>query len=507
MSDAPFLAAEPYDAANRALIENVHPADWTNPPVPDKPYALLAIGGGTAGLVTAAGAAGLGARVALIEKSMLGGDCLNVGCVPSKAVIASGHAAVAAKGSPALGVTGGEVSVDFGAAMGRMREVRAAISPVDSAAGLRDKGVDVFLGAARFVGPQAVEVTADDGSVVTLKFAKACVATGGRAALPPIEGLAEAQPLTNETVFSLTERPEHLVVLGGGPIGCELAQAFARLGTRVTLINRAPRILDKESPETSQLLEQRLRDDGVELWCDAETQRVARDADGLTLTVNGREPLRASHVLVSVGRTPNVKGLGLEAAGIAFDERTGVTVDDRLMTTNPNVFAAGDVASRYQFTHAADALARIVIRNALFPGSQKASALLIPWCTYVSPEVAHVGKYAAELTAAGTAFDTYRVGWDDVDRALTDGNTDGWTEVFTAEGGDKILGATVVGAHAGDLIAPFAMAMTHGLGLGSFSSVVLPYPTRAEVARKLGDQYNRTRLTPFKKKLMGKWLG
>ena len=506
MSDTHFPAVQPLTEANAKLLAHVHPADWKSPEPTDDPYGLLVIGGGTAGLVTAAGSAGLGARVALIERHMLGGDCLNVGCVPSKAVIACGRAAKAARGKPALGVAAQEPTIDFAAAMNSMRSVRAEISDVDSAETLKKKGVDVFLGSAVFTGPDTVEVTTDDGEKRTLRFERACIATGGRAAIPPVPGLKEAEPLTHETVFSLTEPPEHLVVIGGGPIGCELAQTFAQLGVPVTLLDHGDRVLGNESPETSALIQKHMEADGVKIMHSANTERVTRDGDSTVLTVAGHGDLRASHVLVSAGRIPNVEGLGLEAAGVEYDAKKGVTVTDRLETTNHHVYAAGDVASKYKFTHAADALARIVIRNALFPGGQKASDLIIPWCTYVSPEVAHVGKYAVELEEAGTPFDTFRLGWDEVDRALTDGDTEGWTEVFVEKGGDTILGATVVGAHAGDLLAPFVIAMTHHLGLGDMSSVVLPYPTRAEVVRKLGDQYARTRFTPFKKKLMGLWL-
>ena len=494
----------PADEHNLHLLANTHPADYENP-APNNPYNLVVLGAGTAGLVSAIGSAGLGARVALIEKHLMGGDCLNYGCVPSKGIIRAASAWADVRDAPHYGVQpNGEATVDFGAVMARMRRLRAQISRNDSVQRYSEAGVDVFLGEGRFTGPRQIEVGGQ-----TLRFAKAVIATGGRAVAPPVEGLAEAGYLTNETVFSLTERPARLAVIGGGPIGCELAQTFCRLGSRVTLIHTGDHVLNREDADAAHLVQESLLRDGVELALSASLfavevkgeDKVLRYKDG---PGNTRE-VAVDTIVVSAGRTANVDGLGLEAAAVAYTPR-GVQVDDNLRTSNPHIFAAGDVCSRFQFTHAADFMARIVIANALFKGRQKASALTIPWCTYTEPQIAHVGLTEATAAAAGTAIDTFTQPFDDVDRAILDGDDEGFAKVHVKKGSDTILGATIVARNAGDMIGIYATAMTHGLGLGKISKVILPYPTQAEAVRKTGDLYNRTRLTPTVRKIMGKWL-
>ena len=498
---APFPPAAPYDAVNRELITKVHPQDHVNPTPPDDgPYHLVVIGGGTAGLVAAAGAAGLGAKVALVERELLGGDCLNVGCVPSKSLLAAAAAARGARGRPDLGVTpAGEPTVDFARVMHTLRETRNTIADHDSVATLRGKGVDVYLGTGRFGNAETVRVVGPHGPDVDLTFKHAVLATGGRARLPDIDGLADVGPLTNA--------PDHLAVLGAGPIGCELAQAFAALGVRVTLVHTGERIMQVESPECSALVHEALVADGVDIHLGTETTAARRNAAGDTvLSFKGRDDLVCSHLLVAAGRTPNVGDLGLHAAGIEHDARHGITVDDHLRTSHPRVYAAGDCAGQLKFTHAADAQARIIIRGALFPGEGDKSGLVIPWCTYTAPEVARVGQNAAELDEAGVEFDHFRTAWSDVDRAVCEGETAGFAECFVKQGTDELLGACVVGPHAGDLLAPFVLAMTHGLGLGQLAGTVFPYPTRAEVARKLGDAYRKTTLSPMKEKLLHTFL-
>ena len=490
------LGLAPDDAHNRRLVASVHPADWRNPE-PAPRYNLVVVGGGTAGLVSAAGAAGLGAKVALVERRLLGGDCLNVGCVPSKTLLRAAAAAAAARPSGRLGVrAGGEPVVDFAAVMERVRAVRADIAPHDSAERFaRHYGVDVFLGDGRFVARDAVEVGG-----ARLRFARAVIATGARAAVPPIPGLVEAGYLTNETVFNLTRLPARLAVIGGGPIGCELAQAFARLGARVTIVEQADRLLPRDDPGAATLLRAALERDGVEVRLGAKVERVGSRAAGRELELSsaaGRTALAVEAILVAVGRVANVDGLGLEAAGVRFG-RGGVEVDDGFRTANRRVFAAGDVASRYQFTHAADAAARAVIQNALLPfaGRRRASRLTIPWCTFTDPEVAGVGLTAAEAAERGVEVDAFTVPMAEVDRAIADGETDGFVQIRVRRGGDAIVGASIVGRHAGELISEVTLAMTAGVGLGRLASVVHPYPTRAEAIRKAGDAYNRTRLTP-----------
>ena len=492
----------PDDPHDRALLGHVHPAGRPNP-VPRGRYDLVVIGGGTAGLVSAAGGAGLGARVALIERHLLGGDCLNVGCVPSKALIAAARAAAAARRAGELGVRVGEVRVDFPAVMERMRRLRAGLAKNDSVARFTGLGVDVFLGQARFTGPTAVEVGGR-----TLEFSRAVIATGARAAAPPIPGLAEAGHLTNESVFALTALPRRLAVIGAGPIGCELAQAFRSFGSEVTILTDGDGLLPREDADAVAVLERRFVRDGIRIVGRAVVSGVERrGAERLVrwATDGTAFALACDEILVGVGRAPNVEGLGLAAAGVAFD-RHGVQVDDRLRTTNRRVFACGDVASRFKFTHTADAQARIVLQNALFLGRRSASALTVPWCTYTTPEIARVGLSAAEAGAQGIATTAFTVPLHDVDRARLEGADEGFLRVLVARGSDRIVGATLVAEHAGDMISEITLAMVGRVGLGALASVIHPYPTVADAIRKAGDAYNRTRLTPTVKRLLAWWL-
>jgi pyruvate/2-oxoglutarate dehydrogenase complex dihydrolipoamide dehydrogenase (E3) component len=498
MNDA--IQVLPADAYNETLIRNVHPRDWVNPE-PASRYNLVVIGAGTAGLVTAAGAAGLGARVALIERELLGGDCLNVGCVPSKALIRASRAAAEVRGAGEFGVgVPANVPVDFGAVMARMRRLRADISQGDSVQRFRGLGVDVFLGHARFTGPDAVEVASK-----TLRFRRAVLATGARAARPSTPGLADVGYLTNETVFALTELPRRLAVIGAGPIGCELAQAFARFGSAVTLIGKQPTVLPREDPQAAAVVEQALRRDGVKLVLGCEPRRAEKTAAAKVLHMDSCGPVEVDEILVGVGRSPNVEGLDLEAAGVRYSAR-GVEVDDRLRTSNPRVYAAGDICSRYQFTHAADALARIAIQNALFFGRAKASALVMPWCTYTDPEIAHVGLYAHEAEKQGIAVDRFVQEMRHVDRATLDGDTEGFVEVLVRKGTDRLVGGTIVARHAGEMISELTLAMVGKLSLGTLARTIHPYPTQAEALKKVGDAYNRTKLTPFVKGLFKRWF-
>jgi pyruvate/2-oxoglutarate dehydrogenase complex dihydrolipoamide dehydrogenase (E3) component len=493
----------PDDQHDRALLANVHPDGWRSPE-PAPRYNLVVVGAGTAGLVTAAAAAGLGARVALVERYLMGGDCLNVGCVPSKCVIRSARVVGEAARAASLGVRVPDgVAPDFGAVMERMRRVRARLSRIDSAERFRGLGVDVFLGDARFAGPDSVEVGGR-----TLRFKRAVVATGARAGAPPVPGLGEAGFLTNETVFNLTERPRTLAVVGAGPIGCELAQAFRRLGSEVVLVHDSPHVLNREDPDAAEIVQRAFVREGIRLVLDARLQRVARGAEGKVLhfVAGGRgHAVTVDEILVGAGRLPNVEGLGLEAAGIEHQAR-GVVVDDHLRTTNPRVYAAGDVCMDFKFTHAADATARLVVQNALFLGRKKVSALTIPWCTYTDPEVAHVGLYERDAAAKGFAVDTFTIPFGEVDRAVADGEEEGFVKVHVRKGTDRILGATIVARHAGEMLNELTLAMVARVGLGRLAGVVHPYPTQAEAIRKAADAYNRTRLTPRVKRLFQAWL-
>ena len=500
MSDAPRLS--PLDEANRALLEAVHPADWVNPE-PRAVYDLVVVGGGTAGLVSAVGAAGLGARVALVERHLLGGDCLNVGCVPSKALIRSARAVADARRAPHLGVNVGTVEPDFAAIMRRMRERRAGISPNDSAERLRRAGIDVFFGDATFTSERTLDVAGR-----SLRFNRAVVATGGRPTAPPVPGLADADYLTNETLFSLTELPRHLLVIGAGPSGCELAQAFAHFGSAVTVLDRSPHVLPREDPDAASVVQRRLMADGVRLELGATLVETVRDQGQLRLRFArpngaGVAEVNGDRLLVAAGRAPNVDGLGLEAAGVSSSAR-GVIVNDRLQTSNRRIYAVGDVSSPFQFTHAADAMARVVIQNALFYGRRRASALVIPWCTYTNPEVAHVGLYEQDARQRGHDVQTITVELTEIDRAVVDDETDGFVRVHHERG--RLLGCTIVASHAGELIGEAAFALTHRHTLSDLSSTIHPYPTQAEALRKAGDQYRRSLLTARVRGFMEKYF-
>ena len=500
MSPAELIQLAPMDELNRELISNVHPPDWVNPEPAGK-YNIVVIGAGTAGLITAAGAAGLGARVALIERHLMGGDCLNVGCVPSKGLLRAARAVAAVRDAGEFGVDVPDgTRVDFARVMERMRCLRARISPNDSAKRYSDLGIDMFFGNAAFVDGNTVDV---DGT--KLKFASAAITTGGRAVAPPIPGLAKTGYLTNETVFNLTELPPRLAVIGAGPIGCEMAQSFCRFGSEVTLIEAADHILIREDADAAAIVQASFVRDGINLQLNSRGVKVeARGADKIVTveTPDGEHEVVVDEILVGVGRAPNVDGLELERAGVEHDKH-GVTVDDTLRTTNRNIYAAGDICFKFKFTHTADALARIVIQNALLPlpFKKKASALTIPWCTYTDPEIAHVGMYEHDAQERGIPVKTFVQEFAEVDRAILDGDDYGLAKVHVKKGSDTILGATLVTSHAGEMISELSTAIVHGIGLGKLSSVIHPYPTQAEAIRRLGDAYNRTRLTPSVKAL------
>ena len=492
------------DAHDKRLIENCHPSGWVNP-TPAGKYNLAVVGAGTAGLVSAAGAAGLGAKVALIERNLMGGDCLNVGCVPSKGVIRAARAVYDARSGKEFGAqVDCKPEIDFGTAMERMRRLRAGISGHDSAERFKKLGIDVYLGNGRFVGPSAVEV---DGK--RLEFNRAVIATGARAADLPVPGLKEAGYLTNETVFALTELPRRIAVIGAGPIGCELAQSFARFGSEVYLIEALHGIMPNEDPDASEVVREAMMDrDGVKLSCCGKELEISRADGDKRLKVNSHDnhyDIVVDEILVGGGRKPNLENLGLDAAGVEYTAQ-GVTVDDRLRTTNGKIFAAGDVCSRYKFTHAADAMARVVIANALFMARRRVTDLVIPWCTYTDPEIAHVGYYEKDAKAAGFDVATITQPLSEVDRALIDGEDEGFARVHYDKKTGRILGGTIVARHAGEMIGELTLAMTAKQGMSVLSSTIHSYPTQAEVLRKIGDAYMRTKLTPTVRKVLEKWL-
>jgi len=498
----------PDDEYNRTLLNNVHPPVWVNPE-PSGRYNIVVIGAGTAGLVTAAIAAGVGAKVALIEKHLMGGDCLNVGCVPSKAIIRVSRAWAEIRHGDEFGIQiPGGLKGDFGAAMARMRKLRARISYTDSVQRYKKLGVDVFIGEGRFTGPDTIEVGGK-----TLTFKKAAICTGARPAVPSTPGLQEAGYFTNETIFSLTELPPRLGVIGAGPIGCEMAQAFARLGSQVSLIEAMHGIMPNEDRDAAGIVHESLVRDGIALLCCSKDLKIKKAESGKRLTVDShgqQYDITVDEILVGVGRTPNVDGFGLETAGVEYD-KTGVKVNDRLQTTNPRIYAAGDICSRYKFTHAADAMAQILIQNALFPhplGLAYASvdSLIMPWCTYTEPEIAHVGMYEADATAKGLAVSTFTYKLDEVDRAILDGEEDGFARIHVQKGTDKVLGATVVAAHAGEMISELTVLMKSGQGLKTLTSTIHPYPTQAEVIKKAGNAWRKANFTDTQKNILRKWF-
>jgi len=471
-----------HDAVWRSLV---FPADYVNPRARDR-YHLIVIGAGPAGLICALGAAGLGARVALVERHAMGGDCLNVGCVPSKALLeyTRRHGADAS----------------FDAAFSWLRAVRAGIAVHDSVDRYTGLGVDVFLGDAQFLDDATVQVGEQQ-----LRGRRVVIATGARATLPPIDGLSDVAPLTNESVFDLRSAPRSLAIIGAGAVGCELAQAFARMGVDVTLLEAAERVLPVESPRASAAALGALVRDGVEPKLGATIRSIDKHGPDTVIVLADGE-IRAERILVAAGRRANVETLNLDVAGVELTERGLIRVDTRLRTTNSKIYAAGDVCAQLQFTHHADAQARVVIQNALFVPTARADRLVIPHSTYTNPEIAQVGATASALDAAAVDYLRYELDLIELDRGRAADAVGEFVEILVEPKRGKILGATVVAANGGELIVPICVAMTSGLTLGDLGKTVFPYPTRSEYLRRIADQHNRTRLTPTIAKLMRAWL-
>ena len=456
-------------------------ARWTRPAKFDR--NIVVIGGGSAGLVTAYIAAAVKAKVTLIEKHKLGGDCLTTGCVPSKALIRSAKFLSHVARAQEFGCRGASADFSFADVMERVRRIVRAVEPHDSVERYTGLGVDVIEGSAKIVSPWEVEVTRNDGSTQRMSTRSIVIAAGARPFVPPIPGIEEVGYLTSDTVWNLRELPRRLVVLGGGPIGCELTQAFARFGSTVTQVEMLPRLMIREDPEVSELIAKRFRSEGITVLLEHKAKAfvVENGEKGLIAEHEGREvriPFDA--VLVAVGRVANLKGYGLEEVGIT----TGRTVDtnDFLQTNYPNIYAAGDVAGPYQFTHTAAHQAWYAAVNALFDPFRKFKAdySVIPWATFVEPEVARVGLNETEAKEKGVAHEVSRYDIDDLDRAIADSEAHGFIKVLTVPGKDRILGVTIVGEHAGDLIAEYVLAMKHGIGLNKILGTIHIYPTMAE---------------------------
>jgi pyruvate/2-oxoglutarate dehydrogenase complex dihydrolipoamide dehydrogenase (E3) component len=470
-------------------------------------YNVVVIGAGTAGLVTAAGTAGLGGRVALIERNLMGGDCLNFGCVPSKALISSARLIQQIREAEKWGLDRQQPQFAFEKIFDRMRARRAKIAPNDSQERFESLGVDVFRGEARFVSPYKIEVTGQK-----LRARNFVIATGSRAAIPEIEGIDTVPYFTNETIFDeLKGKPESMLVLGGGPIGCELAQTFRRFGVEVTIVQRGDQLLPREDRDVAEFLECRLINEGVRIIKNADARSVAtNDAGKVALEFLDRQSGRlaertlfADALLIATGRTPHFRRLDLKSAEVNVNE-SGVCVNDYLQTSQRHIYAAGDVTGPFLFTHMADAQARVAVRNILVPFQflrQKMDYSVVPWCTYTDPEVARVGLGEKEAKQKNVEHDLFIVPLEDLDRAVVESEDAGFVKLLTAKGSDKILGATIIGPHAGDLLHEFVLAMKTGIGLGAIASTIHAYPTFAELARKAGDKYNKTRLTPRAKRV------
>jgi len=499
---APLLS--PDDDSNRRLQQQVHPANWPQPQ-PPAVYDLVVIGGGTAGLVSAAGAAGLGARVALIERFLLGGDCLNFGCVPSKALLSVARRVAAIRDAAELGIREAAGTVDFPAVMERLRRLRADLSPHDSAERFRSLGVDVWFGHAQFADTRAVLVNGR-----RLNFRRAIIAAGSEPVIPAVPGLDAAGFLTNRTLYSLTELPARLLVIGGGPVGVEMAQAFARFGSQVTVVQRASRLLPQEAHEASELLQRQLVErDGICILLQSTPVSVTVEnsvCEVVVRTGTQTVTIQCDRILVAAGRRPQLQDLQLPAAAIQVNADGQLVLTDRLQTTNPAVYAAGDVGGTQQLTHAADFLARTALQNSLFAGRAKASRLVIPRCTYCSPEIASVGLTDQQAQQQAATVLTLTGPLSGNDRSILDGSSTGFVRLYVARRNGRILGATIVGEHAGELISEVSVAMAGGVTVGRLASVIHPYPTVADAIRRLGDQYNRQRLTPFVKRILRLWL-
>src|SRR2546422_1917022 len=494
-------------------------------------YNVVVIGAGTAGLVAAAGTAGLGGRVALVERDLMGGDCLNFGCVPSKALISSARLIQQIHDAEKWGLDRQSPQFAFEKVLERMRGRRAKIAPTDSQERFESLGVDVFRGEARFVSPHEIEVNISPsrqsspprrggreapGEGQRLRAQNFVIATGSRAVIPKIEGIDDVPYFTNETIFDeLKAKPESMIVLGGGPIGCELAQAFRRLGVQVTIVQRGDQLLPREDRDVAEFLERCLINEGVRIIKNADAHSVTTSGAGkVALQLLDRQSGRvaertffADALLVAIGRTPNFRSLDLKSVGVDVSERE-VRVNDYLQTSQRHIYAIGDVIGPFLFTHMADAQARVVVRNIVAPFQflrQKMDYSVVPWCTYVDPEVAHVGLCEKEARQENVDYDLFVVPLQDVDRAVVESEDAGFAKILTRKGSDKILGATIVAPHAGDLLHEFVLAMKAGVGLGTIASTIHAYPTFAELARKAGDKYNKTRLTPRAKKLFT-WL-
>lgn len=481
--------ALPLDDHNAVLLDNVHPHDHPDPDPSGVVYDLVALGAGAAGLVSAKQTARRGGRSALVEMHLHGGDCLNVGCVPSKALIRAARAVKEAREAASLGVHVGEVRVDFPFIMERMRRLRARIAPADAVSLTQKVGADVYQGRGVLTGPHTLEVNGK-----TLKFKKAVVATGASASLPPIPGLKEVPYVTNRTLFNLTKLPPRMIVIGAGPIGIEMAQTFALFGSQVTVLDVAPKVLPREDQDAAAIVEKACREDGVSFAMGIKDLSLAADGAGV-ITASFKDSdgkarqVQCETLLVATGRTPNVRDIGLEAAGIEFDPRTGIKVNDLMESSNTDIYAIGDCSSKWQFTHVAGTQAQMVVENAIFDGQRKVSEMVIPRCTFTHPEVAGTGASESELAERGIEYDVIQANLSHVDRAILESSDNGFCKLLLKKGTGQILGGTIVASAAGETISEVTLAINAGVDLATIGRTIHAYPTVAEVIAGCAQQY------------------
>ncbi len=459
-------------------------------------FDLCVIGGGSGGLVAAAGGATLGAKVILIEKHALGGDCLYYGCVPSKALLHCAKVAHTMRTSGQFGIEACTPNIHIGEVMQRVAAVIKTIEPHDSPERFRGMGIEVIFGAGQFMDEQTFSV---NGRAITAK--NFVIATGSRPAIPEIDGLDTVPYLTNETVFSLNEPVPSLIILGAGPIGLEMAQAFCRLGTQVHVVQRGKHILSREDSDAAEVVLKQLSKEGVQFYLNHATLQVTGRAGEIQVRLKSgdqEKTIQATHLLIATGRRSNSDNLGLEQAGVAL-EKNNVKVDERLRTTNGHVYACGDITGGYQFTHMAEHQAGVVLRNALFHWPARVETRVIPWCTFTDPEVARVGLSASEAKQQGIEYRVYTFPFRDMDRAQTDGATEGFARIITDRRG-RLLGATLVGAQAGELIHEYVLAMSKKMKASDLSNFIHIYPTLAQINRRVADVRRKESLTPVARK-------
>lgn len=463
------------------------------------PYQLVVVGAGPAGVAAAMTAAARGVRVALIERRLIGGTCLNTGCIPSKAIIRTSRLYAEMRDAATYGAQVPDgIRVDFAAVMARVRRIRTLLSERATVEHLTASGVDVIVGDARFTGRNTLTVNKK-----TLHFAKALIATGARPHIPNVPGLQEAGFLTNENIFELTELPRRLLVIGGGPVGCELAQAFGRLGARTTIVQDKPLFLPGEERDAAQILSEVFVRDGLEVRLNTTAVAVRRE-NGETLvdlvSDDYRSTIAVDAILIGSGRAPNVDGLNLEVAGVEYTTDDGIRVDDGLRTTARHIYAAGDVCLDHQYGHTAVASARMAVRNALFRGRERWCSLVIPWCTFTDPEIAHVGLYVRDANRQGIPVKTFTIPMHDVDRAIADSEDTGFVKIHVRERTGRILGATIVARHAGDMINEITLAMVTGVKMDTLARVIHAYDTQAEAIGTAAAAYTRTALTKSRRR-------